>query len=91
LQEVDVSGPGFGWRPLHTPEVDRARRVTALERRERFAARHPEITIATRRDGGRLLFEVSEPSRPARAIHDANAMMDDLEDRYPEMEDARNE
>jgi hypothetical protein len=82
-----VSGPGFAWRPLHTPEVDRARRVTALERRERFAARHPEITISTRRDGRRLLFEVSEPTRPAWATHDADAMLDDLEDRYPETED----
>lgn len=88
-----MSGPGFAWRSLPSEE-DRARRATALERREKFERRHPEIKIATRRDGGRLLFEVSEPvpegpdgepvpGDPARAYDNATAMMDDLERRYP--------
>jgi hypothetical protein len=78
-----VSGPGFAWRPLHTPEVDRARRATALQRRERFERKHPEIPITTRREHGRLLFEVSAPDSAAVACEDADAMMDDLEARYP--------
>ena len=79
---------------MDAPEVDRAGRASALHRREQFERRHPEIKITTRREGSRLLFEVSEPGPegsdgepvpgdPARAYDDANVMMDDLERRYP--------
>jgi hypothetical protein len=54
-----------------------------VERRERFAREHPEIQLTTRRDGSRLLFEVSEPDRAAAAYDDADTMMNDLEARYP--------
>jgi hypothetical protein len=56
---------------------------SAAARRNNFAARHPEIPITTRRESGRILFEVSEPGRPAAAYDDPDAMMDDLESRYP--------
>ena len=76
-------------------EEDRVRRGTALDRREKFERRHPEIRITTRREGGRLVFEVSEPvpegpdgepvpGDPARAYDDADVMLNDLEARYPE-------
>ncbi|MGH3250794.1 MAG: hypothetical protein ACRDOI_31950 [Trebonia sp.] len=57
---------------------------TALERRERFARKHPEVKITGRFEAGRRLFEVSEPGRPAAAYEDAGTMMDDLEKRYPD-------
>jgi hypothetical protein len=69
--------------PLLTPEVARARSSLAAERRNRFAAKHPDIKFSQRREGVRLLFEVSEPDLAAWATHDAEAMMDDLEARYP--------
>jgi hypothetical protein len=70
--------------PLLTPEVARARSTLAAERRNRFAQKHPDIKFSQRRDGTRLLFEVSEPNRAAWATYDADAMMDDLEKRYPD-------
>jgi hypothetical protein len=81
-----VSNSGAQWYvPLETPEVSRARRtMSVLERRERFERRHPEIPITIRREGGRLLFEVSAPNSVAVAYEDADAMMDDLEARYPD-------
>lgn len=83
-----MSGPGIGMPPwdsvLLTLEAARTSMRLATGRRERFAARHPEITFSSRRDGGRLLFEVSEPGQSAWATHDADAMMDDLEARYPQ-------
>ena len=33
-----------------------------VERRERFARAHPKIVIKPRREGGRLLFDVSAPN-----------------------------
>ncbi len=73
---------GFGLGPLDTPEVARARRLSALERRERFEREHPEVRFSARREGARLVIEVSEPGRPTAAYDDASAMMDDLEARY---------
>lgn len=75
----------FGGRPpLPMRKDDRAQRTpSAAERRERFTRKHPEIPITTRREGARLIFEVSEPNRPAAAYDDPDAMMDDLEKRYP--------
>lgn len=80
-----MSNSGAQWYvPLETPEVSRARHtMSALECRERFALSHPEIPIRTRREGGRLRFEVSAPDSAAVAYEDADAMMDDLEARYP--------
>ena len=70
--------------PLPSRRDDRAPRTpAAAARRERFATRHPEVLISTRREGTRLVFDVSEPSRSGRAYDDADAMMDDLEARYP--------
>jgi hypothetical protein len=56
---------------------------SAAARRSAFNSRHPEIAITARREGGRVVFEVSEPGRPAAAYDDADAMMNDLESRYP--------
>lgn len=67
---------------LLTPEAARTARRRAADRRERFAKRHPEIGFSARREGARLVFEVSEPDRAAWATCDADAMMDDLEARY---------
>ena len=61
----------------------------------RYVAVEPETTcrrghggeFAPRATGGwgaRLVFEVSEPDRAAWATCDADAMMDDLEARYPD-------
>lgn len=77
------SGIDYVREPLPTREVAHTRSRQATDRRERFAERHPDIKFSTRRDGGRLIFEVSEPGRPAWATNDADAMMDDLEARYP--------
>jgi hypothetical protein len=75
------SGPG-GLLPRR--EDDSAPRTpSAAARRERFARLHPEIPITTRRDDAGLVFDVTEPGRETRACRDANAMMDDLEARYP--------
>jgi hypothetical protein len=70
--------------PLLTPEAARTAMRVAARRREQFAAKHPEVKFTARRDGSRLLFEVSEPTRASWATHDPVAMMDDLEARYPE-------
>ncbi len=76
------------------PEADRSTRTSALQRREQFERKHPEIKITTRREGSRLVFEVSSlategpdgepvPGDPARAYDDADVMLDDLERRHP--------
>jgi len=78
------SGTGKVDSPLGTSEVTRARNRLALERRERFAAKHPEIDIQARREnGGRLAFYVTAPDL-AIAWFDATCMMDELESRYPD-------
>lgn len=69
---------------LLTPEAARTARRRAANRRERFAAKHPEIGFSARLEDGRLLFEVSEPGRAAWATSEADAMIDDLEARYPD-------
>jgi len=69
--------------PLLTPEAARAANLLALERRERFSARHPEIDIRAKRERGRLAFYVTEADTVVAWLHPA-AMMDDLEARYPE-------
>jgi hypothetical protein len=69
--------------PLLTPEAARTAMTLALQRRERLAARHPEIGIRARRERGRLVFYVTEADS-AVAWLDATAMLDDLESRYPE-------
>jgi hypothetical protein len=74
---------GFRAQPLETPEVGRARHGLNMARREEFEQAHPEVSINLRRVDGRLVFEVSEPGKAAVAWDDANAMLDDLEKRYP--------
>lgn len=75
------SGPG-GLLPRRAD--DRAPRVpSAAARRDGFARRHPEIPITGRREGARLVFDVTAPGEPARVYRDAVAMMDELEARYP--------
>jgi hypothetical protein len=80
-----MANSGFSTMPpLPTRRGDRAPRTpSAAGRRERFARKHPEIPLTTRREGSRLLFEVSEPGRAALAYDDADVMMNDLEARYP--------
>ena len=69
--------------PQHASATD-VTRVPALERRERFARKHPEIDIRAKRENGSMLFHVTEPGRPGPAIWtDASEMLDDLEKRYP--------
>jgi hypothetical protein len=77
------SGIDYVRAPLPTREVAHTRSRQAAERRNRFAAKHPAINFSSRLEDGRLVFEVSEPGRPAWATNDADAMMDDLEARYP--------
>jgi hypothetical protein len=55
----------------------------AVEERERFAREHPEVLITPRRNGGRLLFEVSAPSFTVVGYDEALTMLDDLRKRYP--------
>jgi hypothetical protein len=75
---------GLGGPPLPRRKDDRAARTpSAAARREAFARNHPEVSITVRREGTRLAFDVLEPGRQAEAYHDADAMMDDLEARYP--------
>lgn len=76
------SGPGRP--PLPRRKDDRAPRTpSAVVRREEFARRHPEILVTARREGARLMFDVSGPDKRADVYQDADAMMDDLEARYP--------
>jgi hypothetical protein len=75
---------GFGVNPQLPARKDAAPRTpSAVTRREAFARRHPEVIITPRRQDGRLIFEVSAPGSSAAAYDDANAMMNDLEARYP--------
>jgi hypothetical protein len=69
--------------PLLTPEAARTASLLALQRRERFAARRPEIVIRAKRVDGRLVFDVTAADYAVTWL-DATAMMDDLEARYPE-------
>jgi hypothetical protein len=62
----------------HTP-----RTPSAVVRRERFAGNHPDIPITARREGTSLVFEVSEPGNAPELYDDPDAMMNDLEARYP--------
>jgi hypothetical protein len=80
-----VANAGFGViPPLPGRRDDRAPRTpSAAARRERFARKHPEVVISIRRESTRLLFDVSEPGQPAKSYENADAMMDDLEDRHP--------
>jgi hypothetical protein len=80
-----MSNAGFrAGPPLPARRDDAVERTpSAAARRDNFTARHPEIPITTRRESGRIIFEVSEPGRAAAAYDDACTMMDDLEARYP--------
>jgi hypothetical protein len=80
-----VANSGFSAiPPLPSRREDRAPRTpSAAARRDRFSRRHPEVLITTRRVGARLVFDVSEPDKAATAYEDADAMMNDLEDKYP--------
>jgi hypothetical protein len=80
-----MANSGFGVKPpLPGRRDDRAPRTpSAAARRNSFARKHPEVLITIHREGTRLLFDVSEPGQPAKAYEDADAMMNDLEDRYP--------
>jgi hypothetical protein len=88
-RQVLQTAPLWGNSGLGGPSLPRRaddpapRTPSALDRRERFADRHPEIPITTRREGVGLVFEVTEPGKAAAVYHDADAMMDDLEARYP--------
>jgi hypothetical protein len=55
--------------------------VLALERREKFAKRHPEIDIRAQREGPRMVYYVKAPSSQVCWL-DPFAMMDDLEAEY---------
>jgi hypothetical protein len=55
----------------------------AVEDRERFAREHPEVLIMPRRDGGRLLFDVSAPDFAAMGYDNPVVMLADLRRRYP--------
>jgi hypothetical protein len=79
-----MANSGFGVNPQLPTRKDAAPRTpSALLRREAFASRHPEIPITTRRQDGRLIFEVSPPGSAAATYDDATAMMNDLEAKYP--------
>jgi hypothetical protein len=83
-QPLPWGNSGTGGPPLPRRKDDHAPRTpSAALRREAFARRHPEIPVTARREGTRLVFEVAEPGKPAEVHHDADAMMDDLETRYP--------
>jgi hypothetical protein len=59
-------------------------KLPALERRERFERRHPEIDIRAKREDGQMRIYVREPGRTEPTVWaDAGEMMDDLEKRYP--------
>lgn len=76
------SGPGGPPLPRRTD--DRAPRTpSAAARRDRFARVHPEIRITVRRESTGLVFPVAEPGKQVAVYHDADAMMDELEARYP--------
>ena len=75
------SGPG-GLLPRRDDD-SAPRTPSAAARREWFARRHPEIAVTVHREGADLVFDVTEPGKRPAAYHDADAMMDDLEARYP--------
>lgn len=78
-----MANSGITFSPLPSRRDDQAPLTpSAAARRENFTRRHPEIQITTRREEGRLIFDVSEPGRAATAYEDANTMMDYLEARY---------
>lgn len=59
-------------------------RTRLPKRVEQFTHAHPEILITAPDSGSHSQkWEVSEPSRPARAWDSGTHMMDDLEARYP--------
>lgn len=71
-------------QPLLTHEAGLAARSReTLDRREAFERNHPQIKISTRRDGTKLVFDVSAPDCAEVTYQDGKAMMDDLEKRYP--------
>jgi hypothetical protein len=73
------SGIGRTANPQLAAEAQRARNLAALDRRERFAKEHPEISIRAKREqGGRLVFYVSARDYEIAWL-DATAMMDYLE------------
>jgi hypothetical protein len=76
---------GFGsTSPLPTRRDDRTPSTpSAAARREAFARKHPEVPITVRREGTGLVFDVIEPGKQVQVYHDADAMTDDLEARYP--------
>ena len=80
-----MANSGFGTAPMPKREDDHAPSTPkALERRETFARKHPEIDIRAKRENGRMQFHVREPGADKPAVWaDASKMMDDLEKRYP--------
>jgi hypothetical protein len=78
------TGIGGGRPALPKRKDDRAPRTpSAVVRREKFTRNHPKIAITTRRKGTRLVFEVAEPGSAPELYDDPDAMMNDLEARYP--------
>jgi hypothetical protein len=78
-----MAASGFE-RGLRMPDAARARAHAVLGRREALEREHPAVKITARRDeGGRLVFEVSEPDQAAKVYQDGEKMMDELEARYP--------
>jgi hypothetical protein len=83
VRTVPNSGIAASVKPWLIKEAARARNVLVLERRERFAERHPEIDIRAERVRERMVFYIKGP-RDQICWFDAFAMMDDLESRYPD-------
>jgi hypothetical protein len=83
VRKVPNSGIAASVKPWLISEAARSRNVLALEWRERFAKRHPEIGIRAERVRERMVFYVKGP-RDQICWFDAFAMMDDLEARYPD-------
>jgi hypothetical protein len=80
-----MTNPGSSTMPLPRRADDhRPLSPSALQRRETFERRHPEIDIRAARVNGRMQFHVREPGRDKPSVWaDASQMMDDLEKRYP--------
>jgi hypothetical protein len=80
-EPTEAGGSGIGAQHAGAPYVSR---LPVLQRRERFATRHPGIEIRARREDGQMRFYVSEPGHSEPAMWtDPAKMMDALEARYP--------
>jgi hypothetical protein len=58
-----------------------------LRRREAFEAAHPQIMIRRVGAGTSWRWELSEPGKAAQAWDDLGALLDELEARYPNVEE----